>query len=81
MCGRFSLDTTKAEIAKEFKCTSVAYNRDRYNIAPSQNITVVINTGENNEAVLMRWGLIPGLVKSLDSWKSNLIGSPAEVMI
>lgn len=80
MCGRFSLETTKAEIAKEFKCASVAYNRDRYNIAPSQDITVVINGGESNEAVEMRWGLIPSWVKSLDSWKSNLINARVETV-
>jgi putative SOS response-associated peptidase YedK len=80
MCGRFSLDTTKAEIAKEFKCSSVAYNRGRYNIAPSQDITVVINEGESNEAIQMRWGLIPHWVKSLDTWKSNLINARIETI-
>jgi putative SOS response-associated peptidase YedK len=80
MCGRFSLDTTKAEIAKEFKCSSVAYNRDHYNIAPSQDITVVINGGESNEAVEMRWGLIPSWVKSLDTWKTNLINARVETV-
>jgi putative SOS response-associated peptidase YedK len=80
MCGRFSLDTTKAEIAKEFKCASVAYNRGRYNIAPSQDITVVINGGESNESVEMRWGLIPSWVKSLDTWKRNLINARVETI-
>ena len=80
MCGRFSLDTTKAEIARKFKCSSVALNNSRFNIAPSQNITAVVDTDENNEAVLMRWGLIPHWVKSLDSWKSNLINARAETI-
>ena len=80
MCGRFSLDTTKTEIAREFKCKEVAYSGGRYNIAPSQNITVVTNAGENNEALLMRWGLIPHWVKSLDSWKSNLINARMETV-
>ena len=113
MCGRFSLDTTKTEIAKTFKCTEVALSKSKlerdlplrakalrgfpplkllarvrpsatrassFNIAPSQNITVVINTGENNEAVLMRWGLIPSWVKSLDNWKNNLINARVETI-
>lgn len=80
MCGRFSLDTTKAEIAKEFKCERVSLGRSRFNIAPSQNITVVIKAGENNEAVLARWGLIPHWVKSLDTWKSNLINARIETI-
>ena len=80
MCGRFSLVTSKAEIAKEFKCESVALNRPRYNIAPSQDITVVINKEQNRKAVLMRWGLIPHWVKDLATWKSNLINARSETI-
>ena len=78
MCGRFSLDTTKAEIAKEFKCDRVAFKGSIFNIAPSQTITTVINAGDNNEGIMMRWGLIPHWVKSLDSWKGNLINARVE---
>ncbi|MDJ0591735.1 MAG: SOS response-associated peptidase [Pleurocapsa sp. MO_226.B13] len=80
MCGRFSLDTTKTEIAKEFKCAEFALSKSKYNIAPSQNVIVVINAGDRNEAVLMRWGLIPHWVRSLDSWKSNLINARVETV-
>lgn len=80
MCGRFSLDTTKSEIAKEFKCERVAFKQSSFNIAPSQSITVVINQNDRNQAVLMRWGLIPSWVKSLDSWKSNLINARVETV-
>ena len=78
MCGRFSLDTTKAEIAKEFRCDRVAFKGSSFNVAPSQNITAVINGGDNNEAVMMRWGLIPRWVKSLDSFRGNLINARVE---
>ncbi len=82
MCGRFSLDTTKTEIAKEFKCALVAFNCSSFNIAPSQNITAVINEDDNNnnKAVLMRWGLIPSWVKSLDNCSSNLINARVETI-
>lgn len=80
MCGRFSLDTTKAEIAKEFKCDRVAFIGSSFNTAPSQNIVTVVNGGNNNEAVMMRWGLIPRWVKSLDAWKSNLINARIETV-
>ena len=80
MCGRFSLDTTKAEIARKFKCDNVVLSHSRFNIAPSQNITTIINAGETNEAILMRWGLIPSWVKSLDTWKSNLINARVETI-
>ncbi|WP_255414055.1 SOS response-associated peptidase [Pleurocapsa sp. CCALA 161] len=75
-----NLDTTKSEIAKEFKCAEVAFNRSRFNIAPSQNITVVIKIGDNHEGVEMRWGLIPSWVKSLDTWKNNLINARVETI-
>lgn len=80
MCGRFSLDTTKNEIAKTFKCHRVAYKGQSFNVAPSQSITVVIRDSNRNEAVLMRWGLIPSWVKSLDDWKSNLINARVETI-
>ena len=80
MCGRFSLVASKTKIAKQFKCVSVADSRDRYNIAPSQNITVIINTGDCNEAVMMQWGLIPSWVKSLATWKGNLINARIETI-
>ena len=80
MCGRFSLDTTKSEIAKEFKCDRVVFKGSSFNIAPSQSITVVRRDSDSNEAVLMRWGLIPSWVKSLDSWKSNLINARVETI-
>ena len=80
MCGRFSLKTSKTEIAREFKCKEVAYSGDRFNIAPSQDIVAVVNAGENNNAVEMRWGLIPHWVKSLNSWKSNLINARMETV-
>ena len=70
MCGRSSLDTIKSEIAKIFKCAGVAFKGTSFNITPSQSITVVRKDSDTNKAVLMRWGLIPSWVKSLDSWKS-----------
>lgn len=79
MCGRFCLDTSKTEIAKEFKCDRVAF-KGSFNVAPSQNITVVKQDGDRQIAVLMRWGLIPHWVKSLDTWKSNLINARVETV-
>lgn len=80
MCGRFSLDTTKIEIAQEFQCDRVALSNSKFNIAPSQNITVVRRNDDSKEAILMHWGLIPHWVKSLDSWKSNLINARVETV-
>ena len=80
MCGRFALNTTKTEIAKEFKCEHVALGWGKYNIAPSQNITAVIKGDKFNNAVLMRWGLIPSWVKSLNTWKNSLFSASVETV-
>ncbi len=55
-------------------------NRPRYNIAPSQDVPVVIKeseTGEGRELRAMRWGLIPSWAKS-PQMKFNTINARAE---
>ena len=60
MCGRFTASF-------EFREIKVRYNlqRDlplfarRYNIAPSQEVPVIIQNGGKNELKIMRWGLVP----------------------
>jgi putative SOS response-associated peptidase YedK len=61
MCGRFTLTLLLAELEKRFLIDEVmASIQPRYNIAPTQNVAVIINK-ENPGRVLteMRWGLIP----------------------
>ena len=60
MCGRFTASF-------EFREIKVRYNlqRDlplfarRYNIAPSQEVPVIIQNRGTNELKIMRWGLVP----------------------
>jgi putative SOS response-associated peptidase YedK len=58
MCGRFTLDPT-TKFSERFK---VANRLDgltaRYNIAPSQDVPVIIRYSPNR-ILMMRWGLIP----------------------
>jgi putative SOS response-associated peptidase YedK len=61
MCGRFTLTLLLAELEKRFFIDEImASIQPRYNIAPTQNVAVIINK-ENSGRVLteMRWGLIP----------------------
>jgi len=61
MCGRFTLTLLLAELEKRFFIDEImASLQPRYNIAPTQNVAVIINK-ENPGRVLtqMRWGLIP----------------------
>jgi putative SOS response-associated peptidase YedK len=65
MCGRFTLHTPEARLAKAFQLDEQAFRasgqvlQPRYNIAPSQDIPVIRNTGTGRELLLARWGLVP----------------------
>ncbi|WP_411034990.1 SOS response-associated peptidase [Shinella sp. BYT-45] len=71
MCGRFAL-LAKTDLAREyFDLAELEDLPERYNIAPTQPILVVV-AGERREpgsnlperrAVLVRWGFLPGWVK------------------
>lgn len=63
MCGRFILESPFELIAHEFDIRMPAFNlKQSYNIAPSQNIHILINDGERRIATC-RWGYIPSWAK------------------
>lgn len=64
MCGRFVTIIPYDELKKIFDLVE-SQNRPepRYNVAPTQQVPVVRNTGEVNELVPMKWGLIPSWAK------------------
>ena len=80
MCGRFVLGSTASELARQFAIEVNSSITSRYNIAPSQQILTIIKNTEERALSSMRWGLIPSWVKSLDSWKGNLINARAETV-
>ena len=80
MCGRFTLDATATDLARHFKIEVDGNIPPRYNIAPSQPILVIKQDKAKASLDLMKWGLIPHWVKSLDSWKGNLINARAETV-
>ena len=57
MCGRFTLRNLQGR-KLEWILTRAGWV-PRYNIAPTQNILVVMPDGEQKEVVSLRWGLIP----------------------
>ena len=61
MCGRFTLRTPAAEVARHFGLQRPLPIEPRYNIAPSQPVAVVIADQDTGtwEMVWMRWGLVP----------------------
>ena len=80
MCGRFTLDATASEISQQFNVEADKPIPPRYNIAPSQLVLSVIQDSRSRSLAAMKWGLIPSWVKSLDSWKGNLINARVETI-
>lgn len=59
MCGRFALYATADTIKKAVNALWVPEGTPRYNIAPSQDVLVLIHTPDGRRGELMQWGLVP----------------------
>jgi len=79
MCGRFTLTIEIAELQKELGLSFPLLTdwNPRYNIAPSQQVSVVLD-GKTRSVASMRWGLIPFWVKANAGPSSALINARAE---
>jgi len=63
MCGRFTLTIDPYHLQEAFPWAVIPNDlQPRYNIAPSQPVAVIPNTGDNKVA-LYKWGLIPSWSK------------------
>jgi putative SOS response-associated peptidase YedK len=81
MCGRFTLGATAATLAAQFDLATVPTWTPRYNIAPTQEVLVVLQSSPqaNREARLHRWGLIPPWAKD-PSIGNRMINARAETV-
>jgi putative SOS response-associated peptidase YedK len=80
MCGRYSQTKSIKTLKEHFQAIAeeMDYNQ-RYNIAPSQSVPIVIAGEQKREIHTMRWGLIPSWAK--DSALGNkLINARAETV-
>lgn len=60
MCARFTASFEFREIKVRYKLQrDLPFLGRRYNIAPSQEVPVIIRNGGKNELKIMRWGLVP----------------------
>jgi putative SOS response-associated peptidase YedK len=65
MCGRFEIHSTLDIIARIFQIDDLAFDlKPSYNIAPSQEIAIVVNDGRNR-LVSCRWGFVPSWSREL----------------
>jgi len=85
MCGRMTQATDPAEVARIFDAESAVDSEDasaepRYNVAPTDPLTVVIQrTDEGRLVEQHRWGLIPAFSKSAKSG-ARMINARAETV-
>ena len=81
MCGRFSMFASEEDIIKEYELESIPELPARYNIAPSQNIPVIIYDEESkrNELIMASWGFFPQWAKDI-SGLHRLINAKQETL-
>jgi len=63
MCGRFTLRTPARDLVEIFELLREPELPPRYNIAPTQRVAVVRQSGKDREFAGMRWGLVPSWSK------------------
>ena len=79
MCGRFTQRADAKSLAKAFEVTEVPAIEARYNIAPTQDVLGIIESGDGREATFYRWGLIPSWAKDA-SVGARLINARSETV-
>ncbi|QKG83513.1 SOS response-associated peptidase [Kroppenstedtia pulmonis] len=81
MCGRFTLTVGLEEIIQRFQLEHEQDVRHvpRYNIAPTQQVPVIVQSEGERRLVTMRWGLIPRWAKD-SGIGSRLINARSETL-
>jgi putative SOS response-associated peptidase YedK len=78
MCGRFTLTFSSQEVAEILNIVEEIDSKPRYNIAPMQEVPVVINEGRSHLR-LFQWGLVPFWAKD-QTIGNKLINARAETI-
>ncbi len=80
MCGRYSLTKPIKTLKEHFQATAFELKHGpRYNIAPSQQVPVILAGAQGREIHTLRWGLIPSWAKDPDM-ANRLINARAETV-
>jgi putative SOS response-associated peptidase YedK len=78
MCGRYTLRVPVEKLGEEFSLEENGMElQPRYNIAPTQEVAAVLETGGRRHLELLRWGLIPAWADD-PAIGSRLINARAE---
>ena len=80
MCGRFTATFTFRDLKIRFNLQEALPEfAPRYNIAPTQSAMVVTLGNGNNDAEMMRWGLVPSWAKDI-AIGNRMINARAETL-
>ncbi len=60
MCGRYTLSTK--DFSKHYGVEQGAFEFSSYNIAPTQNVPVVLEQGDARAIEVAQWGLLPSWI-------------------
>ena len=86
MCGRFTQSHSKRDLQERFNIPDSLFQgeiSERYNIAPSQLIPVIVpepNDGDLRALLNMKWGLVPGWAKD-PAIGNKMINAKAETLL
>jgi putative SOS response-associated peptidase YedK len=80
MCGRFAFYTSLQAIKKRSKIMQdIEELQPNYNVAPHQEIALVIKTASGNQIKMFQWGLVPFWAEN-EEIGSKLINARAETI-
>jgi putative SOS response-associated peptidase YedK len=81
MCGRFTLTQSAEALAEVFHVQQRLDLEAQYNIAPTQNVVILLHNTETNKREFhkFRWGLIPSWAKD-PTISTKLINARAETI-
>jgi len=80
MCGRYTIHHSTEQIALRFDVANVvAEATERYNVAPTQSVPVIVNPDGDRVLDAFQWGLIPAWAKE-PGIANKLINARAETL-
>src|SRR4051812_30295235 len=79
MCGRFTQRKPAERVKREFRLEEAPSIEARYNIAPTQDVLAIRRRDDGDEAVFLKWGLIPSWAKDA-SIGAKLINARSETV-